>query len=94
MKRKLFAVCPRCGARAEITKTFRNRDGEPASALVKCGCTAKPQQVPYSVSRVMKVDLIRPSAADEMNHYDLLLPPGWTEDMWIRLHAFMAKCRA
>ncbi len=91
MKRKLFAACPRCGMRIEIMKTVWDWDNDQNIALVKCRCTGKLMQVPYAESRVMKVDLANPCMHEENNHFDLLLPPGWTEDMWNRLHVFLTK---
>ncbi len=91
MKRKLYAACPRCGMRAEISKMVWDWDRDQNIALVKCSCTGKPQRVPYSESRVMKVDLVNPYMHEENNHFDLLLPLGWTEDMWNKLHAFLTK---
>ena len=53
--------------------------------------TGKLLHLPYSESRVMKVDLVNPYMHEENNHFDLLLPPGWTDDMWNKLYAFLTK---
>ncbi len=83
MKRPLYAACPRCGNRAEIIKMIWDWDNDQNLALVKCRCGTS--QVPYSESRVLKIDLPNPYMHDENNHFDLLVPPGWNEEKWEKI---------
>ena len=87
MKRPLYAVCPRCGNRAEIIKMIWDWDNEQNIALVKCKCGRS--QIPYSESRIHKIDLLNPYMHEENNHFDLLVPPGWTPEMWQKLQKIL-----
>ncbi len=55
-------------------------DNDQNIALVKCECGKS--QIPYSESRVLKIDSLDPFIHDEENHFDLLVPPGWTDEKW------------
>ena len=85
MNRPLYAACPLCGNRAEIKKMIWDWDNDQNIALVKCKCSGKMQQVPYSESRVLKIDFLDPYMHEENNHFDLLVPPGWNEENWRKI---------
>jgi len=89
MERKLYAVCPRCGNRAAITKTVWDWDGEQDIALVKCTCGTS--RMPCTESRIIKVDIPNPYMHEENNHFDLLVPPGWNDQMWNRIKNSLTK---
>ena len=87
MERPLYAVCPRCGQKAQITKFIWDWDGEQDIALVKCRCGKS--RLPYCESRVLKVDLNNPYMKEE--HFDLLVPPGWNREMWEKFQGVLAR---
>ena len=84
MQRPLYAVCPRCGSRAEITRFIRDMEEDESFAMIKCACGR--YRIPYVEGRVVSVDLNNPYMKED--HYDLLLPAALTEDMWNRV----SKC--
>lgn len=84
MKRELYAFCPKCCKRAKIIKFVWDWDGEQSVAIVKCSCGKWP--LPYSESRVLKIDF--DNCYMHEAHFDLLVPPGWNQDMWNKL----SKC--
>ena len=79
--RPLYAACPRCGTRADIRKRIWDGEEDLCYALVRCGRCGQ-STVPYLEHRIVPVDLNNPYMPEE--HYDLLLPPGWTPEMWSR----------
>ena len=87
MERKTYAVCPRCGRRAEITKIIWDWDGEQDIALIKCVCGRS--QLPYLESRILHIDLHNPYMKEA--HFDLLVPPGWDDSMWSKVSACLQK---
>ena len=87
MGRPLFAVCPRCGNRADLTKIIRDREEEESIALIRCTCGRS--QMVFTESRILHIDLDNPYMRE--NHFDLLLPPGWTKDMWNRISAGLSS---
>ena len=91
MNRTLYAVCPCCGNRAEIRNTVWDWNNDQSIVLVKCKCTGKLQQVPYSESRILKIDSLDPYLPEENNHFDLLVPPGWNEEMWNKISRQLIK---
>ena len=80
MARPLYAICPRCGMRAEVVKFVWNWEEDESEALVQCRCGRS--MLPYLENRVIPVDLRNPYMHEENNHFDLLVPPGWNDDMW------------
>ena len=83
MERKLYAVCPRCGSRARIVKFIRGRDEGEKAAEIRCACG--PGRVPYAESRILQIDLDNPYMRE--SHFDLLLPPGLTRNLWNKVSA-------
>ncbi len=83
MERPLYTVCPRCGRRARITRTARDWETEETIAFVKCECGTS--HTAYSGNRILKIDLDNPFMQEQ--HFDLLVPPGWTQDMWEKISA-------
>ncbi len=83
MDRPLYAVCPRCGRRAKITKFFWDWEEDETIALIKCTCGKS--QMYYAESRVLQIDLVNPYMHEE--HFNLLVPPGWNRDMWNKVSA-------
>lgn len=90
MKRPLYAACPLCGNRAQITKMVWDWDRDENVALIKCDCGNK-ARLPYSESRVIRIDINNPYMHEENNHFDLLVPPGWTEEKWERLSKVLTQ---
>ena len=88
MEKLPYAVCPRCGMRAVITGTIHDWEGEEEIALVKCHCGRS--QVPLLESRIIHIDL--GNSPYRKDHFDLLLPPGWTKDMWDRISRCLENC--
>ena len=84
MDRPLYAGCPRCGMRARIEKTYWDWDQDEDIAVVKCKNCGR-SRYPYRESRIVHLDYWNPGAGPENSHYDLLIPPGWTEDHVYRL---------
>ena len=89
MKRPLYAFCPRCGNRAEITKLIWDWDRDQNIVLVKCRCGKS--QLPYSESRVLKIDLNNPYMHEEMNHFDLLVPADWNREKWEKIQKCLTR---
>ena len=87
MKRTLYAVCPRCGSRAKITKFIWDWDKDENIALIQCTCGKS--QMYYAESRVLKIDLDGPYMHEA--HFDLLVPPGWDQEMWNKFSAGLTK---
>ena len=81
MNRPLYAVCPSCGNKAAVRKFSWNGEEEETHAVIRCICGR--YQVPYSVSRVLPVDLCNPYMPEE--HFDLLIPAEWDRDLWNRI---------
>ena len=79
MDRPLYAACPRCGMRAEIEKFLWNWEEDESEALVRCRCGRS--RLPYLESRVIPVDIPNPYMHEENNHFDLLVPAGWNDEM-------------
>ena len=84
MERSVYTVCPCCGRRAKITKYVWDRDQAQCCALVNCICGQF--QIPYSESRILKIDLNNPYMREV--HFDFLIPAGWNHDIWNRF----SKC--
>ena len=78
MKRRLYAVCPRCGKRAKIHSHYWNWELDTDIYRIRCECGRS--EIPYAESRVLQIDLNDPRMKE--CHFDLLLPQGWTQDMW------------
>ena len=90
MERKTYAVCPCCGRRAKITKFIWSWDDQQDLALIKCECGCR-SQVPYVEHRVLHIDLNNPYLKDQNDsHFDLLIPQGWSEQMWKKVSAGLA----
>ena len=87
MERPLYAVCPRCGSRAKITKFIWDWEEDESIALIKCTCGKS--QMPYAESRVLKIDLMNPYMHED--HFDLLVPPGWNQEMWNKVSAGLSQ---
>ena len=87
MERILYAICPRCGMRANIIRHIWSWEEYQDIVLVKCACGRS--QLPYDESRVLKVDLDNPYMKEE--HFDLLVPPGWTYDRWEKIIACIPR---
>ena len=84
MNRPLYAVCPSCGNKAAVRK-FSWDGKEETHAVIRCVCGR--YQVPYAQNRVLPIDLCNPYMPEE--HYDLLIPAGWDNDLWNRI----SRCR-
>ena len=76
MKRKLYAVCPKCGRRAAIISHRWDWNNEEDIVLVKCTCGRT--EMPYRESNILPVDISSPYMKE--NNFDLLIPPGWEKD--------------
>ena len=87
MERVIYAICPGCGKRAQITghRWDWNEDQDYAQLICECGRS----EVPFAEERVLDINLNNPYMRE--SHFRMLVPECEDKDeIWDRIGRCLA----